>query len=82
MHHAGMSMPQGSGEGDSSDTSMPVDMPTPKPVDGAVRPPPAAAPSANIYTCSMHQDVESEQPGKCPKCGMKLIRKKGAGANP
>jgi transcription initiation factor IIE alpha subunit len=25
-----------------------------------------------IYTCSMHPDVVSRQPGKCPKCGMKL----------
>src|SRR6476469_6196268 len=24
------------------------------------------------YTCPMHPDVESMQPGKCPKCGMDL----------
>lgn len=25
------------------------------------------------YTCSMHPDVVSNNPGKCPKCGMDLI---------
>ena len=29
-----------------------------------------------IYTCSMHSDVTSDKPGKCPKCGMNLIEKK------
>ena len=27
------------------------------------------------YTCSMHPEVVSDQPGKCPKCGMKLVKK-------
>lgn len=27
------------------------------------------------YTCPMHRDVMSEGPGKCPKCGMSLIKK-------
>lgn len=35
-----------------------------------------------IYTCPMHPEVRSDSPGKCPKCGMQLIRvagdKKGA----
>jgi len=26
-----------------------------------------------IYTCPMHADVASDEPGKCPKCGMKLL---------
>jgi RND family efflux transporter MFP subunit len=26
-----------------------------------------------LYTCPMHPDVISEQPGKCPKCGMNLV---------
>ena len=29
----------------------------------------------NLYTCPMpaHADVVSDQPGNCPKCGMKLV---------
>ncbi len=27
------------------------------------------------YTCSMHPEVNSEKSGKCPKCGMDLIKK-------
>ena len=26
-----------------------------------------------IYTCPMHADVASDEPGHCPKCGMKLL---------
>ena len=33
-------------------------------------------PKATIYTCSMHPEVTSDKPGKCPKCGMELIKKK------
>ena len=25
-----------------------------------------------LYSCSMHPDVTSDKPGKCPKCGMDL----------
>ena len=25
------------------------------------------------YTCPMHPEVQQEQPGKCPKCGMDLV---------
>lgn len=28
-----------------------------------------------MYTCSMHPEVMSEKPGKCPKCGMNLEKK-------
>lgn len=27
------------------------------------------------YTCSMHPEVQAEDPGQCPKCGMDLIPK-------
>jgi hypothetical protein len=28
------------------------------------------------YTCPMHPEVKSDKPGKCPKCGMELVKKK------
>jgi hypothetical protein len=37
---------------------------------------PTTMPSnAATYYCPMHADVVSNQPGKCPKCGMDLVRK-------
>ncbi len=27
----------------------------------------------DLYTCEMHQDVKSDKPGTCPKCGMNLV---------
>ena len=27
------------------------------------------------YVCPMHPEVQSDKPGKCPKCGMKLIKR-------
>jgi len=30
---------------------------------------------SNIYTCTMHPEIASEEPGLCPKCGMKLVPK-------
>jgi hypothetical protein len=29
-----------------------------------------------VYTCPMHPEVHSDKPGKCPKCGMTLVKKK------
>lgn len=37
---------------------------------------PQAKPAAAIYTCPMHPEVTSGQPGSCPKCGMALVQKK------
>lgn len=34
---------------------------------------------SRVYICSMHPDVKSDKPGKCPKCGMNL--KPGQSAN-
>jgi hypothetical protein len=31
-----------------------------------------------LYTCTMHPEVVSNKPGKCPKCGMDLVVKKNA----
>jgi len=32
--------------------------------------------SKYIYTCTMHPEVMTDKPGKCPKCGMTLVKKK------
>jgi Cu(I)/Ag(I) efflux system membrane fusion protein len=29
-----------------------------------------------MYTCTMHNEVVSDHPGECPKCGMKLVKQK------
>jgi YHS domain-containing protein len=29
----------------------------------------------DVYTCPMHPEVQSDKPGKCPKCGMNLEKK-------
>lgn len=36
---------------------------------------------AEVYTCPMHPEVVAGSPGKCPKCGMKLVKQK-AGTKP
>jgi hypothetical protein len=42
--------------------------------DGQAAPP--AKPATFRYVCPMHEDVQSRKPGKCPKCKMKLEKKK------
>lgn len=32
--------------------------------------------SDETYTCTMHNEVMSDHPGKCPKCNMKLVKQK------
>ncbi len=27
------------------------------------------------YTCTMHPEIVKDEPGKCPKCGMDLVKK-------
>lgn len=29
-----------------------------------------------MYTCTMHNEVMSDHPGECSKCGMKLVKQK------
>ncbi len=29
-----------------------------------------------MYTCTMHDEVMSDHPGKCPKCEMNLVKQK------
>jgi len=36
---------------------------------------------AAIYTCPMHPEVVSKEPGRCPKCNMKLVPKKEKGGH-
>ena len=31
--------------------------------------------SKTVYTCPMHPEVQQAGPGKCPKCGMALVKK-------
>ena len=35
-----------------------------------------AVKKADIYTCPMHPEIQQGKPGKCPKCGMALVKKK------
>lgn len=32
--------------------------------------------TAQKYTCTMHPEVVRSKPGKCPKCGMTLVKMK------
>ncbi len=49
----------------------PRPQPSPK---RTVRPRPKSA-AAAVYTCPMHPEVKGDKPGKCPKCGMALVKK-------
>jgi hypothetical protein len=33
------------------------------------------ADTSTVYTCPMHPEVTASKPGKCPKCGMDLVKK-------
>jgi len=39
---------------------------------------PSAYQESIVYTCTMHPEIQSSKPGKCPKCGMKLVAQKPA----
>lgn len=38
----------------------------------------AAGEQSSIYYCPMHPTVTSDEPGSCPICGMKLVRRSGS----
>ena len=40
-------------------------------MDDPTAPQPGTGPT--VYACPMHPDVTSDQPGRCPQCGMKLL---------
>jgi uncharacterized protein with PIN domain len=42
---------------------------------GIIQEKPAGQDVKVIYTCSMHPAVSSDKPGKCPTCGMNLVKK-------
>jgi hypothetical protein len=49
----------------------------PPPQTSPQAPLPASKASAEVdgvFTCPMHSGVQSNKPGTCPECGMKLIR--------
>ncbi|CAM3444975.1 Copper oxidase [Flavobacterium longum] len=48
---------------------------TPKPKNDTVTAVKAEQKTAEVYTCPMHPEVISDKPGKCPKCGMNLVKK-------
>ena len=34
-----------------------------------------SAEATDLYACPMHPEVTSDTPGKCPKCGMTLVKR-------
>jgi len=36
---------------------------------------PAQKTALVYYTCPMHPEIHSDEPGKCPTCGMDLVKK-------
>jgi hypothetical protein len=82
MQHAGHDMggmkhdQNGMQHGGGGMKGMDHDMPGMMPDVPSSQPPTTQA--AVLYTCTMHPEVLSNKPGKCPKCGMKLVVKKDA----
>ena len=58
--------------------SAPVSMPAPHHHGAMDKPSPPVA-DGGVYVCPMHTDVVRDAPGTCPKCGMTLVPKPGAG---
>ncbi|MEP7015697.1 MAG: heavy metal-binding domain-containing protein [Verrucomicrobiota bacterium] len=47
---------------------------TTKPSPNSTQPPQT---TAAYWTCVMHPEIHADKPGKCPKCGMTLVKKEG-----
>ena len=62
-----------------ADPNAPVADPPPSTTLALNSPAPATSSATTVagaqYTCPHHPEVVSDQPGKCPKCRMKLMRK-------
>jgi P-type Cu+ transporter len=35
---------------------------------------PADNPAGEVWTCPMHPEIRADQPGRCPKCKMFLVK--------
>jgi hypothetical protein len=44
-------------------------------IDAQASPPTPNPSESPMYFCPMHPEVTSDQPGKCPKCGMDLVKR-------
>lgn len=81
--HGGGVAPAKTPEGGTSPAMTPAATPSVTPaMMPSMTPAPtgSASPGATVkpaksakYTCSMHPEVISDKPGKCPKCGMELV---------
>ena len=49
---------------------------------GGAPPSGTSSDGATVYTCPMHPEVTSSQPGHCPKCGMTLVPKAKSESSP
>ncbi len=52
-----------------------MDHSTPMPATSPSDAKPTIDPSADTYTCLMHPQIAEPKPGKCPICGMPLVKK-------
>jgi hypothetical protein len=57
-------------------TAQPAAAPAPSPAPAGEHGHDHGKQDVAVYTCPMHPEVTSDKPGKCPKCGMKLVLKK------